>query len=199
MTTWCLLLCLKVGGLWTHTGTGSETSNIWKERLHLKGIVRLWVAKSSTVMRTTEYLPPEHGRMHVRQSRQNFTYSGVNSHFQSGVAEWRIRELQELAQACLLHGRYLKGMADEGLIMRPNPSKGMEVHPMQIMPELGNQLVLERMLTRLAPVMVTLFLTVVCPCFGSPKCRQRLLCQALKPRSLLWRQQQERTFQSNAF
>ena len=54
---------------------------------------------------------------------------------------------------------------------------------MQNVLELGNQLVLERMSTRPPPTMVTLFLTVVCPCSGSPKCRQRSLCQALKPSS----------------
>ena len=37
------------------------------------------------------------------ESRQSFAYSGVNAHFQSGVAERRIQELQETARACLLH------------------------------------------------------------------------------------------------
>jgi hypothetical protein len=40
------------------------------------------------------------------QSRQSFTYSGVNAHFQSGVAERHIRELQEIARACLLHAQH---------------------------------------------------------------------------------------------
>ena len=34
---------------------------------------------------------------------QGYSYSGVNAHFQSGVAERRIRELQELAWTMLLH------------------------------------------------------------------------------------------------
>ena len=36
-------------------------------------------------------------------SHQGYSYSGVNAHFQSGVAERRIRELQELARTMLLH------------------------------------------------------------------------------------------------
>ena len=36
-------------------------------------------------------------------SRQGYSYSGVNAHFQSGVAERRIRELQELARTMLIH------------------------------------------------------------------------------------------------
>ena len=41
-----------------------------------------------------------------QESRQSFTYSGVNAHFQSGVAERRIQELQETARACLLHAQH---------------------------------------------------------------------------------------------
>ena len=34
---------------------------------------------------------------------QGYSYSGVNAHFQSGVAERRIRELQDLSRTMLLH------------------------------------------------------------------------------------------------
>ena len=34
---------------------------------------------------------------------QSYSYSGVNAHFQSGVSERRIRELQELARTMLIH------------------------------------------------------------------------------------------------
>ena len=36
-------------------------------------------------------------------SGQSYSYAGVNAHFQSGVAERRIRELQELARTMLIH------------------------------------------------------------------------------------------------
>ena len=36
---------------------------------------------------------------------QSYSYSGVNAHFQSGVAERRIRELQELSRASLIHAQ----------------------------------------------------------------------------------------------
>ena len=37
--------------------------------------------------------------------RQGFSYSGVNAHFQSGIAEWRIRELQDNARVLLIHAQ----------------------------------------------------------------------------------------------
>ena len=37
-------------------------------------------------------------------AKQGCTYSGVNAHFQSGVAERRIRELQELGRTNMIHG-----------------------------------------------------------------------------------------------
>jgi Reverse transcriptase (RNA-dependent DNA polymerase) len=37
------------------------------------------------------------------KERQGITYAGVNAHHQNGVAERRIRELQELARAMLIH------------------------------------------------------------------------------------------------
>jgi hypothetical protein len=39
------------------------------------------------------------------QKRQGFTYSGVNAHFQSGVAERRIREVQDAARVMLIHSQ----------------------------------------------------------------------------------------------
>ena len=36
------------------------------------------------------------------ESRQGYSYSGVNAHFQSGVAERRIRELQEMSRTNLI-------------------------------------------------------------------------------------------------
>jgi hypothetical protein len=40
------------------------------------------------------------------KSGQTFTYSGVNAHFQMGIAEWRIREFQGLARTCLIHAQH---------------------------------------------------------------------------------------------
>ena len=34
---------------------------------------------------------------------QSYSYSGVNAHFQSGVAERRIREIQDLVRTMLIH------------------------------------------------------------------------------------------------
>ena len=38
------------------------------------------------------------------EARQGCTYSGVNAHFQSGIAERRIRETQEMSRTNLIHG-----------------------------------------------------------------------------------------------
>jgi len=42
-------------------------------------------------------------RQHCAKSRQGLTFAGVNAHFQNGVAEQRIRAIQELARAQLFH------------------------------------------------------------------------------------------------
>ena len=42
-------------------------------------------------------------KLACEQQHQSYSYSGVNAHFQSGVAERRIRELQELTRTMLLH------------------------------------------------------------------------------------------------
>ena len=39
-------------------------------------------------------------------SGQTFTYSGVNAHFQTGVAERHIQTLQEIARTCLIHSQH---------------------------------------------------------------------------------------------
>ena len=39
------------------------------------------------------------------QKKQGFSYSGVNAHFQSGVAERRIREVQDAARVMLIHAQ----------------------------------------------------------------------------------------------
>jgi hypothetical protein len=39
----------------------------------------------------------------VRSQRQHITFCGVNAHFQNGIAERKIRELQELTRTSLLH------------------------------------------------------------------------------------------------
>ena len=39
------------------------------------------------------------------EKNQGFTYSGVNAHFQSGVAERRIREIQDSARVMLIHAQ----------------------------------------------------------------------------------------------
>lgn len=41
-----------------------------------------------------------------KQARQGLTFAGVNAHHQNGVAERRIRELQELARASLIHASH---------------------------------------------------------------------------------------------
>ena len=38
-----------------------------------------------------------------RQRKQDFTFAGVNAHHQNGIAERRIRELQETTRAMLIH------------------------------------------------------------------------------------------------
>jgi hypothetical protein len=38
-----------------------------------------------------------------KKAGQGMTYAGVNAHHQNGIAERRIRELQELARAMLIH------------------------------------------------------------------------------------------------
>ena len=40
---------------------------------------------------------------HATSQRQLITYCGVNAHFQNGIAENRIRDLQEQATTVLLH------------------------------------------------------------------------------------------------
>ena len=42
-------------------------------------------------------------KLACEQQHQSYSYSGVNAHFQSGVAEQRIRELQELTWTMSLH------------------------------------------------------------------------------------------------
>ena len=39
----------------------------------------------------------------VAQKGQSLTFCGVNAHFQNGVAERRIRELQDHARTMLIH------------------------------------------------------------------------------------------------
>jgi len=41
----------------------------------------------------------------IRQKSQTLTFCGVNAHFQNGVAERRIRELQEHARTMLVHAQ----------------------------------------------------------------------------------------------
>ena len=38
-----------------------------------------------------------------RQRKQDLTFAGVNAHYQNGIAEQRIRELQEMTRAMLIH------------------------------------------------------------------------------------------------
>ena len=38
-----------------------------------------------------------------RQRKQDLTFAGVNAHHQNGIAERRIRELQETTRAMLIH------------------------------------------------------------------------------------------------
>ena len=40
---------------------------------------------------------------HVAKNRQSITYCGVNAHFQNGMAEKRIRDLQDQATSMLMH------------------------------------------------------------------------------------------------
>jgi hypothetical protein len=42
---------------------------------------------------------------HVTKSGQTISYCGVNAHFQNGIAEKRIRDLQERARKQLLHAK----------------------------------------------------------------------------------------------
>jgi hypothetical protein len=49
----------------------------------------------------------------VRQNQQTISFCGVNAHFQNGIAEKRIRHLQEQARTMLLHAksRWSKGIS----------------------------------------------------------------------------------------
>ena len=44
-------------------------------------------------------------RRHVEENHQSVSYAGVNAHFQNGIAEKRIRDLQESARKMLLHAK----------------------------------------------------------------------------------------------
>jgi len=41
----------------------------------------------------------------VKQQHQSISFCGVNSHFQNGIAEKRIRDLQERARTILIHAQ----------------------------------------------------------------------------------------------
>jgi hypothetical protein len=57
-------------------------------------------------MWTTVYLYQRHGKqIAIARGRVLATNSGVNAHFQSGIAECRIRELQDNARVLLIHAQ----------------------------------------------------------------------------------------------
>ena len=79
---------------------------------------------------------------HCQDENQTLTYCGVNAHFQNGVAEKKIRDLQEKTQTCLLYAmhrwprmiianlwpytlRYVNDVANE------TPNKGEEITPLE--------------------------------------------------------------------
>ena len=64
------------------------------------------MAQSNNTMQTMACSHPKHGRIHVTSQGKASHTLVVNAHFQSGVAERRIRDLQETAQACLLHAQH---------------------------------------------------------------------------------------------
>ena len=43
---------------------------------------------------------------HCQEENQTLTYCGVNAHFQNGVAEKKIRDLQEKTRTCLLYAMH---------------------------------------------------------------------------------------------
>ena len=79
---------------------------------------------------------------HCQDENQTLTYCGVNAHFQNGVAEKKIRDLQEKTQTCLLYAmhkwprmivanlwpyalRYVNDVANA------TPNKGEDITPLE--------------------------------------------------------------------
>ena len=54
-------------------------------------------------MRTMESSKQRSGWKNAISKKQNLTFAGVNTHHQNGIAEQRIRELQETTRAMLIH------------------------------------------------------------------------------------------------
>ena len=80
---------------------------------------------------------------HITQSRQSITYCGVNAHFQNGMAEKRIRDLQDQATSMLMHAEakwpdvitanlwpYALREANETLNSTPSKVTGQVAHQM---------------------------------------------------------------------
>jgi len=73
----------------------------------------------------------------IDEQRQDISYCGVNAHFQNGVAEKRIRDLQDMTRTALLHASarwpsamsnclwpYALRMANDALISSPRRLDG---------------------------------------------------------------------------
>ncbi len=80
---------------------------------------------------------------HVSKNRQSITYCGVNAHFQNGVAEKRIRDLQDQTTTMLMHTEakwpdvissnlwpYALGEANDSLNATPNRVTGQVANQM---------------------------------------------------------------------
>ena len=86
----------------------------------------------------------DHGFInHVTANRQSISYCGVNAHFQNGMAEKRIRDLQDQATTMLMHAEskwpdvitanlwpYALREANESLNSTPNKMTGKIAHQM---------------------------------------------------------------------
>ena len=79
---------------------------------------------------------------HHQDENQTLTYCGVNAHFQNGVAEKKIRDLQEKKQTCLLYAMrkwprviianlwpYALGYMND--VANATPNKGEEITPLE--------------------------------------------------------------------
>ena len=79
---------------------------------------------------------------HCQDENQTLTYCGVNAHFQNGVTEKKIRDLQERTQTCLLYtmhkwplmiianlGPYALRYVND--VANATPNKGEEISPLE--------------------------------------------------------------------
>ena len=78
-----------------------------------------------------------------QKQRQGLTYCGVNAHFQNGIAEKKIRDLQEQTRMMMLHGvckcismlsihLWSYGLCTANDICQSTPRKGSDISPIEL-------------------------------------------------------------------